>query len=334
MQGNGLMIYIDELELVDFQTHKKTVIKLSPFFNVIVGPTRSGKSSAVRALDFLLYNNWYEDYQRFDSSKTTITAKLSTKKIVTREKSGKINRITIKDGAGKTERFEAFGTSLPSEVIAALGVSPIEIGTKDPIFANVANQDDPLFLLYASGTDRTKILSRLSGLHWLDYALKDLNTDRRTKSGEIQFLEETNTQLLEKLKAFKNLDTFRNHIKDAKEHLANIKKASTLLQDSRVLFNKAAQWKKDYQEVQKLKTIDFPTETSRLEKIIYIQSEILQPLQEQNRKITANEISSVNIRTHQKVLANSIEILEKQIAEEEKRVPTCTACGQEIKQAV
>jgi len=328
------MIYIEELELEDFQTHKKTLIKLSPFFNVVVGPTRSGKSSAVRALDFLLYNNWYEDYQRFDTSKTVITARLSTKKTVIREKSGKINRITIKDAAGKIERFEAFGTSLPSEVIAALGVSPIDIGTKDPIFANVANQDDPLFLLYASGTDRTKILSRLSGLHWLDYALKDLNTDRRTKSGEIQFLTETNTQLLEKLKAFKNLDILKDHVKDNKERLVRIKKASTLLQSSRVLVNKAAQWKRDYQEVQKLKTIDFPAETSRLEKIIYIQSEILQPLQDLNRKLVNNDQLCISTRTQAGVFATAIDILEKQIAEEEKKVPTCTECGQEIKQTV
>lgn len=330
------MIYIEELELVDFQTHKKTLIKLSPFFNVIVGPTRSGKSSSVRALDFLLYNNWYEDYQRFDSPKVVITAKLSNKKIVVREKSDKINRITIKNTDVKIapQRFEAFGTTLPSEVTAALGVVPIEIGTKDPIFANVANQDDPLFLLYSSGTDRTKILSRLSGLHWLDYALKDLNLDRRTKSGEVQFLTETNVQLLEKLRAFKNVDTLKEQVKTAKEIVSRVKKVSTLLQSSRVLISKAAQWKKDYQDVQKLKTIDFPTEINRLEKVIYIQSEILQPLQDLNRKISTNDQSIANIRTLMRTTSASIDSLEKQIAEEEKKVPVCTECGQEIKQKV
>ncbi len=328
------MIYIEELELTDFQTHKKTSIKLSPYFNVIVGPTRSGKSSAVRGLDFLLYNNWYEDYQRFGSSKAIVSVKLSTKNIVIREKSDKLNRITLKDAAGNTQRFEAFGTTLPSEITAALGVVPIDIGTKDPIYANVANQDDPLFLLYSSGTDRTKILSRLSGLHWLDYALKDLNTDRRTKSGEVQFLQEHNAQLLEKLKTFKNVDTLKEKLKNNKETLDRVKKVATLLQGSRVLITKTAQWKKDYHEVQKLKTIDFPTEINRIEKLIYVQSEILQPLQDLNRKIVTNEQSLVATRVQQRTLASSQVALEAQITEEATKVPVCTECGQEIKQKV
>ncbi len=328
------MIYIEELELNDFQTHKKTSIKLSPYFNVIVGPTRSGKSSAVRGLDFLIYNNWYEDYQRFGSSKVVITAKLSTKNVIIREKSDKLNRITLKDASGGIQRFEAFGTTLPSEITSAIGIVPIEIGTKEPIYANVANQDDPLFLLYSSGTDRTKILSRLSGLHWLDYALKDLNTDRRTKSGEIQFLQEHNVQLLEKLKAFKNVDTLKEKLRNTKETLDRVKKVSTLLQSSRVLITKTAQWKRDYQEVQKLKTIDFPTEISRIEKLIYVQSEILQPLQDLNRKISTNDQLLVNTHAQLRTLTSSQITVEKQIEEEANKVPVCSECGQEIKQKV
>ena len=107
------MIHIERLSLNDFQTHKNTVIDFSPHFNVIVGSTRSGKSSVVRALDFLLYNNWYEDYQRFGSSKVEIIARLSTGKTVTRTKSSKINKIAIADGK-KIDRFESFGFNLNS----------------------------------------------------------------------------------------------------------------------------------------------------------------------------------------------------------------------------
>lgn len=328
------MIHINELEIIDFQTHKKTLIKFSPHFNVIVGSTRSGKSSAVRALDFLLYNNWYEDYQRFGSSKSILTAKLSNGKTVKREKGTKVNKITISQTnnvKAPVERFEAFGTTLPEEVTSTLGVVPIDIGIKDPIFANVANQDDPLFLLYTSGTDRTKVLSRLSGLYWLDYALKDLNLDRRTKSTEVQFLTETNTQLLEKLRVFKNLDDLKEKVRVEKDRLAKVKKLTTLLHNSRVLFSKTNQWKKDYQEMQSLKTINFPVEIARLEKIIHLQSTILQPLQDVGRKLITNGQSLINIKTHLRTLLSSqIELL-KQIAEEETKVPVCSQCGQEIK---
>lgn len=327
------MIYIDELNLRDFQTHTNTTIKFSPYFNVIVGPTRSGKTSVVRGLDFLLYNNWYEDYQRFDSKYTELTAKLSTGKIVTRQKSLKINKILITDGKD-IQRFEAFGTTLPSEVISALGIIPIDIGVKDPIFANIANQDDPLFLLYSAGTDRTKVLSRLSGLHWLDYALRDLSKDRRTKSTEVQFLQETNEQLLVKLRAFKNLKDYRDLLATEQKRLTDLKKVSTLLQNSRVLLGRAAQWKKDYQMVQELKTINFPVEVARLEKLIHLQSEVFQPMQDLIRKLATTNISIANTQTYLRTLAASRKELEAQIAEEMTKVPVCETCGQEIRQHV
>jgi exonuclease SbcC len=331
------MIHIEELELVDFQTHKKTVLRFSPYFNVIVGSTRSGKSSVVRALDFLLYNNWYEDYQRFDASKAVLTAKLSNNKIVKREKGTKVNRITIyqtDNPKAPPQRFEAFGTTLPSEVTSALGVIPIDIGIKEPIYANVANQDDPLFLLYSSGTDRTKVLSRLSGLHWLDYALKDLNADRRTRSGEIQLLEEANSKLVEKLKTFRNLESFKDSVTLEKDRLVHIKRVSTLLNSSRVLISRTSQWKKNYQEMQSLKTIDFPTEISRLEKVISIQSSIIQPLLDLGRKISTNEQSIANTKIHLRTLANSQTELEKQIAIEASKIPVCETCGQELREKV
>ena len=324
------MISIDELELRDFQTHKITNIKFSPYFNVIVGPTRSGKTSVVRGLDFLLYNNWYEDYQRFDSKYTELTAKLSTGKIVTRQKSLKMNKILITDGKD-VQRFEAFGTTLPSEVTAALGVIPIDIGVKEPIFANIANQDDPLFLLYSTGTDRTKVLSRLSGLHWLDYALRDLSKDRRTKSTEVQFLQETNEQLLVKLSAFKDLKNYRDSLATEQKRLTSLKKIATLQQNCSVLLGRAASWKKDYQMVQELKTINFPEEVARLEKIIYLQSEVLQPMQDLIRKLSAANTSIANTQTYLRTLDASRVELETQIAEEMIKVPVCETCGQEIK---
>lgn len=317
------MIYIQKLELEDFQTHKKTSIELSPNFNVIVGCTRSGKSSVVRALDFLFYNNWYEDYQRFDSHHTTITATLSNGKVLVRTKNDRINKIDITSGA-VTERFESFGLTLPAEATKAIGIIPVEITSKDTIQANVANQDDPLFLLYSTGTDRTKILSRLSGLHWLDYALKDLNKDRRTKSGEIQLLQETNEQLLVKVKTFKDLPEFRKELVVVREKVEQLKSHTTLLHESLTLQEKTRRWKVAQQELQKLKTINFSVEIPSLEKLIRLK-ELAESFQDKQNRLNSIENNTTVLQRHYQSLTTSIQSIEKQIAE----VPTCAACGQE-----
>ena len=322
------MIYVEELTLKDFQTHKNTTIKFSPYFNVVIGSTRSGKSSMVRGLDFLLYNNWYEDYQRFGSSHTDLVAKLSNGKTLIRTKSDKVNKIAIIEGKD-IKRFEGFGHTLPDEAVRAMGVIPIDIGTKDPILANVANQDDPLFLLYCTGTDRTKVLSRLSGLHWLDYALKDLNGSRLTNSKFVQHNKDGNTQLLEKLNAFKNLDSIRNNLIVEKERLSKLKHIDDMVQVGRMISNKAVLWKRDYQEIQNLKKINFSEETKRLERLIQL-SEILQPLKEAQRKLKVNDHSLGNVRLELHLSIDVREEIEKEIA----KVNICEACGQEIQKGV
>jgi exonuclease SbcC len=324
------MIHINEITLENFQTHKKTVIDFSPHFNVIVGPTRSGKSSLVRALDFLLYNNWYEDYQRFYSDAAVITVKLSNGKTIVRSKNSKINKITITDSTGKIQRFESFGFSLPEEVIEALGVIPIDIGTKDPILANVANQDDPLFLLYTTGTDKTKVLSRLSGLHWIDFALKDLNADRHSSTKSIQLLKDANEQLLEKLKIFKNLNNVRIQFTLEKERLSRLKKVDELYQKGKALTAKTTQWKNSYQEVQDLKKINFSVEKHRLENIIHV-SEILQGLQDLNKKLEINNRSIDNLKTQLKLNLDIQKVTQLKITEEESKILICPTCKQEIK---
>jgi len=328
------MIHIEKINLVDFQTHKNTTIEFSPHFNVVIGSTRSGKSSLVRALDFLMYNNWYEDYQRFGAKYAVVTATLSNGRVITRTKGTSTNKIDIVTaGSVDVQRFESFGTSLPSEVVALLGIAPIDIGTKDPILANVANQDDPLFLLYATGTDRTKILSRLAGLHWLDYALKDLSRDRRTKSSDIQHLEEANEQLLVKLRAFKDLDKARVQLSAEKDRLTYIKSVETLLLRGQSLTNRMAQWKRDYREVQLLKTVDFPIEIARIEHIIDVQSNIVQ-LQDLSRRLLSNSQATTAIQKQLATLGETHKTVAEQLEIEKLKIPTCTACGQELLQKV
>lgn len=327
------MIYIKTLELKDFQTHKKTLIDFSPFFNVIVGPTRSGKSSVVRALDFLYYNNWYEDYQRFGSKQVEIKATLSNGSVITRIKSKKVNKIII-NTKGKEQRFESFGHSLPQEVINVLGIRPIEIDAKDPIEANIANQDDPLFLLYTTATERTKVLSRLSGLHWIDFALKDISKDKRTKNSDITLLKESNVGLKEKLKAFKNLKMYREQLNAEQSRLARIIQFSNLTEKGRMLIQCISQWKKEYASVQQLKSIDFATETTRLEKLVDIQTNVYQKLIDVSCKLQSNEISLHNINAHILHLEAEISDTEADLTEEMQRDPICETCGQLIKEEV
>jgi len=323
------MVYIQELRLINFQTHVDTRISFSPNFNCLIGPTRSGKSSIVRALNFLLYNDWYEDYLRFGSAHASVIAKLSTKVIVARHKGEGLNRIVVKTPDGKSQRFDNFGFTLPKEVAELLGSLPIDIGNKNPLYVNVANQDDPLFLFYEAGPDRAKVLSRITGLYWIDYALKDLNLDRRTKSSEIQLLKETNINLTTKIKEFTDIDLYKEIIEVEKDRLAKLKYIESLYQRASRLQNETVKWKLDYQKLQELKKINFNKEILRLEKLIK-STELFNKLRDIQRLLNNNESSIINTKTYISKLSTSKIELKDKLLEEVKRTPTCEYCGSSV----
>lgn len=321
------MIHIDSITLENFQTHKKTTVALSPFFNVIIGSSRSGKSSFVRATDFLLYNNWYEDYVRFGADHTTITAKLSNGKTIVREKGPKTNKIAIL--GEKEERFESFGFTLPSEVSKTMGIIPIEIEAKDPVCVNISNQDDPLFLLYETGTDRTKVLSRLSGLHWIDFALKDLSKDRRTKSAEVEFLKESNASLRQKLKSFTSIDSLRVNLNVEKARLTSLKKVTSLIQSSKNLLVRTTNWKREFQLVQNLKGVDFKATIAKLNHLILVEKH-LKELQDVERRLRTNKAS---LDTTTSTL-QAVSLAKCNVQEELAKTPLCPTCNQVVKEPI
>jgi exonuclease SbcC len=50
-------IYIQKLKIKNFQSHHDTEIEFGPGINVITGTSDAGKTSILRAIMFVLYNN-------------------------------------------------------------------------------------------------------------------------------------------------------------------------------------------------------------------------------------------------------------------------------------
>ena len=50
------MVKIKKLDLINFQSHKFTSLELADGLNVIVGPSDNGKTSILRAIRWVLFN--------------------------------------------------------------------------------------------------------------------------------------------------------------------------------------------------------------------------------------------------------------------------------------
>jgi len=198
-------VYLSSLELFSFQSHEHSTIDFDPYFNCIVGKSRAGKSSIVRALGFLLYDIWDDAYIRHGAAYASVKATLSTGHKVERQKGPDINKIIVTDPDGKVRIFEKFGIHSPPEVKAILQVFPVTIEEGYEINLNLSDQDDPSFLLSETAPMKTKYLNRLTGAHILDTALRSLNKDKLAASADKQRCEASITELDYKLSRFSDL---------------------------------------------------------------------------------------------------------------------------------
>lgn len=172
------MGYIKKMRLVNFQSHRETEIVFDKGLTVIVGQTDQGKSSIIRALKWVLYNEPRgTDFITAGENFCQVTIEMSDGTTIIRERDGQKNKyVLIKDG--EKQIFEGFGSNIPLEIIKAHGIPKIHIDKDSTSAVNLAEQLEPPFLLSESGSNRAKALGRLIGVHIIDAAqrstIKDL----------------------------------------------------------------------------------------------------------------------------------------------------------------
>jgi len=128
---------IKEIVLKNFQSHKKTKLKLHPGVNVIIGKTDSGKTAIMRALKWVITNRPKGEAFRSDWGGTTSVSILTDDHLVKRIKTDKVNQYKLRDNDEEKLEFNAIGLGVPDEISDVLNMNEI----------NLQSQFDQPFLL-------------------------------------------------------------------------------------------------------------------------------------------------------------------------------------------
>jgi exonuclease SbcC len=175
---------MESVSLSNFQSHVETRLQFAGEgrLTVIVGPTDSGKTTIVRALKWVMYNQPAgTGFIRAGAAASRVSIELASGLRVTRLRSASQNQYRLwlpKDGNdGEEQAFEGFGSSVPAEIQQALRVYPVAIGDLT-LLVNLAEQlDGPFLGRSVPSTLRAKVLGRLAGNEVLDVASNGLGTD-------------------------------------------------------------------------------------------------------------------------------------------------------------
>jgi DNA repair protein SbcC/Rad50 len=208
-------VTIKSIHLVNFQSHADTHIDFSPGVNVIIGPSRNGKTSILRALRWVAENRPSgEAFKRHGSEKegTEVSLELDTGQVITRVKTSNDNYYDLNG-----EPFRAFGQDVPLPISKVLNLSPI----------NTAGQFDQPYLIFDSPGEVARTLNKIVHLDVIDTSLSNVAGLKRQNDQDIRVQQNRLNELNELKVSFPDLEGAEEFItelenqqkeKEKKEH--------------------------------------------------------------------------------------------------------------------
>ena len=172
---------IKTLEIVNFEAHLDSKFEFGPGLNLLLGKGDAGKSSVIRALKLVCFNEFNPKTVKVGHRNCEVTA--TTEKGSVKVIRGKDNdwKITYPDG---TEReYHSIGQDILPEAAEVLGLKLVKVGGKD-MNINIMDQLEGHFMLAevdgksSSGSSRAQIIDEISGLSGVEDLIKDVNLDR------------------------------------------------------------------------------------------------------------------------------------------------------------
>lgn len=231
--------YITKIEVINFQSHKHSIIHPAPpgQLTVTCGPSDTGKSAFNLAMEWADLGNWESSYMRYGCKFTQVTRHYSDGYIVSirRNKSGgTVHTITNPDG---TVRTPMEGAKIPLEVQEITGVHIVDFGADFSFALNYQRQDAGRFMGKSiSGPGRARILGSLAGTEEVDRAtqlLRNALDKNRQEQKKLAGDPEKKTigeigELDAKLKEYNYLESLGQTIQEVESLLSQVRQDTEL----------------------------------------------------------------------------------------------------------
>lgn len=214
---------INQIEIQNFKSHKKTILELSPRVNVIVGPTDSGKSAIIQALRWLITNRPSGDSFRssWGGMGTICGVVLDEGQNITRIKSSAENMYRL-----DSVDFRAIKTDIPEEIVQVLNLNEV----------NLQTQFESHFLLSKSAGEVAAHFNKVAHLDKIDEGMKTIQSWLSTEKKSLEAAERELSEFEEELKQFDILPEIEEKVEDLESLDKKQKKISNqILQGERLL---------------------------------------------------------------------------------------------------
>lgn len=253
------MVKIKKLDLINFQSHKFTSLDFDEGLNVIVGPSDNGKTSILRAIRWVFFNEPQGlSMLRNNEDFVSVRIYFNNDYSVERKRSKKENLYIIQnEKTGEVQEFNSLRTGLPPEVSNVMKIKKITLDKSNDINFNIQFQHDGPFMFSFTATQKSALIGKMYNLDVVDKAIDDTNKDIKSQKSDIKRINEEIKDLDEKILLYKDIDKEEKLLKDRELITKNIEESVEKLKminslKDRLLDNKK---NKDYL-LEKIKDFD------------------------------------------------------------------------------
>lgn len=226
---------LEALRLMNFQRHERLVVQFDPKVTTIVGASDRGKSSIIRALQWIFFNDAPSDMLRHGAPFVEVGLKVDGHMLKRRK--GKKNTYTL-DG----KEFAAIGRAVPEEVAKLLSLGEL----------NVQGQHDRPFWFGLGRGDVSRQLNAIVDLGVIDDMLaacarkvmqikaelqvhRDAIAEQKPVVEELAWLPPADMQLEQVEKLGIDYDGASRRVDLLKEQLANLEAVQVKMSDNKEL---------------------------------------------------------------------------------------------------
>lgn len=207
---------ITDLEVANYQAIEKARIRLGRF-TVVTGPTGSGKSALIRAIELVVRNARGTSYIRHGAKACQVAMGLEGSDVVAIERGGRgadkyrvVRQADAPDDPPQVDTYTKLGGQVPREVSGTLRLGDI----------NFARQFDSPYLLDATGGQVARTLGELTNITLLFDAAREANRRKQETGRQLKAAEQELAALVEQAASFRTLAERREAAIEAREHLA------------------------------------------------------------------------------------------------------------------
>ncbi|MDG0949405.1 AAA family ATPase [Bacillus paranthracis] len=228
-----MLANINEIFVEGFQSHTNSRFNLGNGLNVITGPSDSGKTSIIRAVRWVAFNEPQgEAFVNESVGQATVTIHMDNGIIISKHRrKGKTSYRIQTDPGDAGSVFEK--SEVPEEVKQLLGITKQTFG--DFVTAlNFAFQLEAPFLISETPSSGAKVLGKLAGTEAVDLAVKSVSKDTYAARQERLLAEKEIERLAGNLLEYLDVDDKVQQLKTAEslmEHVEELHKKKEALKE-------------------------------------------------------------------------------------------------------